>query len=109
MGIVFDSEIGTWIEPLLPLIKSSSNYIQPNGKNIIVEHPLKLIFECRDVSSVSPSIILSTNIVHFEDSQLKWQHVFSNYIGKNFKPSFQKKVFVEYCELLVSFIMEPIL
>jgi hypothetical protein len=44
MGLVFDSEITSWIEPLLPLIKSSSNYVQPNGKNIIVEHPLKLIF-----------------------------------------------------------------
>jgi hypothetical protein len=44
VGIVFDSEISSWIEPLLPLIKSSSNYVQPNGKNVIVEHPLKLIF-----------------------------------------------------------------
>ena len=94
MGLVFDSEISAWIEPLLPLIKSCSNYVQPNGKNIIVEQPLKLIFECRDVSSVSPSIILSTSIVHLEDAQLKWQHVFANYVRNHFPLMLKKKMFV---------------
>lgn len=28
---------------------------------------------------------------------------------KNFRACYQKKVFIEYCEMLVGFIMEPIL
>ena len=73
--IVFDCNVGDWINGLLGLFEGESTLRTTTGGIFSVSSSVSIAVECRSIEEASPSLLGRVNLINFDSGDLSFSHI----------------------------------